>query len=438
MLPLITVVGLGPAGPELLTDAARQAIANHQFRYLRTKRHPAAPVVGDAVSFDHIYDHSDTFAQVYEQIVEELVTAATQHGSVLYAVPGSPVVAEDSVALLLADTRVRVELVAALSFLDLAWVRLGVDPLATGVRIVDAHRFTMEAAGERGPLLVAQCHDASVLSDVKLSLDNAGLQVVTILHHLGLADEEIRTVAWAELDHFTRADHLTSLWIPKMQSPVAGELVGLIELVRTLREHCPWDAEQTPLTLRRYVVEEAYELVDALNHAAACVGGDGTEDAAAEHHVIDELGDVLFQVLFHAVIGEEEGRFTLADVATTLHAKLVHRHPHVFPRHDFETGAIDSPDDVVANWERIKTDEKSSSGGITETLPSLQFAAKVLKRHPNAVVADVSVTDESILGERLLALVAAARKLGVDAEIALRTAAERLRTTQERGDNRIP
>src|SRR5207237_298203 len=112
----------------------------------------------------------------------------------LYAVPGSPRVAERSVELLIADGRVDVDVHAALSFLDLAWVRLGVDPLTTGVRIVDGHAFTLE----NGPLLVAQCDSRFVLSDVKLAVDDG--PVVTVLHHLGLPDERVFDVAWAELD----------------------------------------------------------------------------------------------------------------------------------------------------------------------------------------------------------------------------------------------
>ena len=439
MRPTITVVGLGPAGEEFITAATRNAVAAHRVCFVRTRRHPSAQIVGDATSFDYLYHEHEAFDRVYASIVEQLVASATEHGEVLYAVPGSPMVAEHTVELLLRETRVDVVLVPALSFLDLTWVRLGVDPLAVGVRIVDAHRFAAEAAGERGPLLVAQCHDRSVLSDVKLALDDTTGDgpPVTILHHLGLPDEQIVSVPWAELDHFVGADHLTSLWIPRLAEPIAAELVGLVELVRTLREQCPWDAQQTHSSLRRYVVEEAYELVDAIDADSAC-GSSGADDidldvdldvaAAAEQHLIDELGDVLFQVVFHATLGEEAGRFTLADVARTLHEKLVHRHPHVFPRDDFAAGVINSPNDVVANWERIKRDEKSSSGGIADGLPALLYAAKVLKRTDHAVVADPTIADEAQLGQRLLELVATARVLGVDAEVALRSVAARLHT----------
>src|SRR3954471_9462263 len=145
----VVVVGLGPAGPELLNAAARDAIAAIPVRFLRTTRHPSASAVPDAMSFDAEYDAAVRQEDVYPTIVERLVAAATEHERVLYAVPGAPAVAERSVELLRADGRVEVEVVPGLSFLDLAWVRLGVDPLAEGVRVVDGARFAIDAAGER-------------------------------------------------------------------------------------------------------------------------------------------------------------------------------------------------------------------------------------------------------------------------------------------------
>ena len=153
----VVVVGLGPAGPDLLTGAAAGAIGRISHRWVRTTRHPAAVAVPDAGSFDGVYDQAGSFEEVYAEIVDALAEAAASHGEVLYAVPGSPLVAERTVELLLADDRVAVEVVPGLSFLELVWARLGVDPVAAGVRVVDGRRFGIEAAGERGPLLVAQC-----------------------------------------------------------------------------------------------------------------------------------------------------------------------------------------------------------------------------------------------------------------------------------------
>ncbi len=432
----VVVVGLGPAGPELLTTATVQALASVPNRYLRTTRHPAAVAVAGAASFDAIYDAAATLDEVYAGIVDALVEAAAEHGSVLYAVPGSPLVAERTVELLRADDRVAVRLVPALSFVDLAWAALGVDPLAEGVRMVDGRRFAVEAAGERGPLLVAQCDTRQVLSDIKLTTDDAG--PVTVLQRLGLPDESVTTVAWADLDKEVEPDHLTSLWLPGGAPPVAREVARFDELVHTLREKCPWDREQTHATLTRHLLEETYEVLEAIE-ALPEHPYEAAEAGEGFAHLEEELGDLLFQVVFHATLAAEEGYFTLADVARGIHDKLVHRHPHVFAGVQ-----ADTPDQVVSNWEQIKRAEKGRASlmdGIGEGLPSLLYAHKV-QRKAASVGLDVT-TDEAGPGAELFALVDRCRQAHVDPEAALRATAARFRdrfqaaeaTAAERGLN---
>src|SRR5215211_5429432 len=132
----VVVVGLGPAGPDLISAATVDEIGRNPTRFLRTRRHPAASAVPDAESFDDIYDTAETLRDVYRRIVDTVVAAAAEHGEVLYAVPGSPFVAERTVVLLRERHDVAVHVLPALSFLDLAWAALGVDPLDTGVRLV--------------------------------------------------------------------------------------------------------------------------------------------------------------------------------------------------------------------------------------------------------------------------------------------------------------
>jgi tetrapyrrole methylase family protein / MazG family protein len=429
-VPRVTVVGLGPAGPDLLTVATTSAVDACSHRYLRTVRHPAAEAVPDAASFDHLYDEADDFETVYRRIVDELVAGAERHGEVLYAVPGSPRVAERSVELLLADGRAEVVVLPALSFVDLAWVRLGVDPLRDGVRIVDGTRFAVQAAGERGPLLVSQCHSRSVLSDIKLAVDEDPPAAVTVLQRLGLPDESVTEVAWADLDRDVDADHLTSLYVPELAAPVGSEVVRFSELVRTLRERCPWDREQTHQTLTRHLLEETYEVIEAIE-ALDTDSGEGYGDLE------EELGDLLFQVVFHATLGAEAGQFTLADVARGIHDKLVHRHPHVFAG-----VAVEGADDVIRNWEQIKKEEKGRASvmdGVPGNLPSLLYATKILRKaasldlEPELVRGgvldgfDSQRDDHEQLGDLLLAVAQLARRRSVDPEAALRAAAVRVR-----------
>ena len=422
-MPRVVVVGLGPGGVDLLTTAATDAIERVARRFVRTTRHPSAHVVEPATSFDDVYERSTQQDEVYRSIVDALVEAATAEGEVLYAVPGSPLVAERTVALLLEDGRVEVEVVPALSFLDLAWVRLGVDPLTEGVRVVDGQSFAVQAAGERGPLLVAQCDSVDVLSDIKLAVEGEPPASVVVLQRLGLPEESVRTVAWEDLDRI-EPDHLTSVYVPQLAEPVGAELVRFQELVRTLREQCPWDRKQTHESLGKYLLEETYEVLEAIERLDA-------DDPATIAHLEEELGDVLFQVYFHAVIATQEGWFGLADVARGVHDKLFSRHPHVFG-----DVSVSGADEVVQNWEAIKKAEKGRTSvfdGITSTLPALLYAAEVVRKAESIDAAlDVDGDD---LGARLLRLVIEARRAGVDAEAALRRVAEDLRARAASGES---
>lgn len=421
--PRVTVVGLGPGGPDLMTAATLDAITAAPAVVLRTERHPAAIGLdaggGPLVTCDDLYEAGERIDDVYAAIVERVVSLAGEHGSLTYAVPGSPMVAEHTVELLLADERVDVDVVPALSFVDLAWVRLGVDPFAEGARIVDGHRFAVDAAGERGPLLVGQCDTRDVLSDVKLSVDPPPDGPVLVLQRLGLPDESIVEVEWADLDRTVEPDHLTSVWIPRLAAPISGEMARFAELTRALRQGCPWDAKQTHESLKRYLLEETYEVLEAIDGFDPD-SGEGADELA------EELGDLLFQVVLHSTIAAEEGWFELSEVIEGVHDKLHARHPHVFG--DVE---VDSADDVAAMWEANKRAEKvrgSVMDGIPTALPALALAMKVQRKAANIGI-DPGLDPESDAdggpGPRLWALVAELTDQGVDAEDELRQATAR-------------
>jgi XTP/dITP diphosphohydrolase len=196
----------------------------------------------------------------------------------------------------------------------------------------------------------------------------------------------------------------------------AGEpLLEFLEVMRRLRAECAWKREQTHRSLSRYLLEETHETLEAIDD------GERTGDWA---HLREELGDLLLQVYFHAVIAEEAGEFTLDDVARDITAKMRRRNPHVFaPTADSPVEAADI-DEV---WQQIKAAEKgrtSPGDGLPPTLPALLYADKVLARLARAGRPATPAADD--LGGRLLALVAEARASGVDPEQALRDAARRL------------
>ena len=454
----ITVVGLGPGADDHITVDTLGLIERIGRRHLRTSVHPCAHLVLDAprgaTTHDDLYESSDTFADVYAEIAERLIADAATHGDLLYAVPGSPLVLERTVRTLQErsahpDASFSLDIRPAMSFLDVAWARLGIDPVEAGVRLVDGHEFSTAAADQTGPLLVAHTHANWVLSDIKLAVEGAtGDEAVVILHALGTEDERIVETTWADLDRTLDADHLTSIYIPHLAAPVGHHYTRFHQLARTLREQCPWDVEQTHQSLIPYLLEETYEVVDALQALA-----DPSPDADPDADLIEELGDLLYQIEFHATIAEQEGRFTIADVAEGIHDKLVRRHPHVF-------GDVTAEDSgtVLANWDDIKRIEKGRTSifdGIPRSMPALSYAAKIGRKASKVgfdwpdvsgaipkiaeetaeLIEAIDAADEAEtaaeLGDLLFAVVNVARHVGVDPELALRRASDKFRTRFE-------
>ncbi len=233
--------------------------------------------------------------------------------------------------------------------------------------------------------------------------------------------------------------------IPEGPVPTSRGGEGVLDLIKVqarLRapDGCPWDREQTHRTLARHLLEETHEVLEAI-------------DADDDDAIRDELGDLLLQVTFHAEIARDEGRWDVDDVADGLVRKLIHRHPHVFGDVD-----VDDADEVLVNWEKLKAEEAGGrtavEAGIPGSLPALARAAKVQRRAAgwgfewrtiehameklreevgelDAVTSQPDRAEEE-LGDVLLAVVAVARKLGLDAESALRRATTRFADRYER------
>lgn len=201
-----------------------------------------------------------------------------------------------------------------------------------------------------------------------------------------------------------------------MESPADDALAEFVAVMRRLRAECPWKQEQTHRSLTRYLLEEAYETLEAIDD------GDRTGDWS---HLREELGDLLLQVVFHAVIAEQAGEFDLDDVARDITDKMRRRNPHVYGP---DAGGPADAASVTEVWEAIKATEKGRdqvTDGLPPGLPALLYADKVLDRLERAGrPRGTPATDD--VGDRLLALVAEARESGVDPEQALRDAVRRL------------
>ena len=399
---MITIVGLGPGAVGHLSLETMSIMQSCEQVILRTAVHPTvAELAKQGVSYsscDDLYEAGASFEEVYQNVVERVLAAAAK-GDVVYAVPGSPLVAEKTVVLLREQAKEQgVELVIkpSMSFLDLAYVSLGIDPIA-GLRIIDAQDFGAIADAGQYPLMITQVYSQLVASDLKIALmenlpDDYELY---FLRNMGLPDEECRPVQLFELDRQPHIDHLTSVYIPPMgdydtmpsgimafgEDEDEAEAVDetmvdtasfddvdiqpLVDVMRTLREPggCPWDREQTHASIRSNMIEEVYEYLEA-------VDADDTEGMR------EELGDVLMQIVFHARMAEEAGRFDLQDVIDEVVDKLIRRHPHVFG----ETKVTGS-DEVLVNWEAIKKTEKTERkhvlDGVAQGLPALLRAYKL-------------------------------------------------------------
>jgi tetrapyrrole methylase family protein/MazG family protein len=443
-------VGLGPGALEHVTRRAFSLISESPVVRLRTRQHPSARHFENVESYDEWYDRADSFDALYVAIVDDLVALATESPTheVVYAVPGSPTVAERTVELLRERDEVTTIAEPAVSVIDVVCATLGCDPMSVGLRVTDALGSSERFRGP-GPLLILQTYSPAVLASVADRL--SAQSEVTILHHLGLDDEVVTTLGAFELASFAQADHLTSLWVEDIRGAGAA-MDDLVELTKRLRAECPWDQEQNHASLTRHLLEEAYEALDALE-ALVRVDAGGRSEGAAIDHVQEELGDLLFQIVFHAELFDEEGQFDLAAVADAVRHKLIGRHPHVFG--DVQ---VTGSNDVATRWEALKQREKgreSVTDGVAWQLPALTLYTKLLRK---AVLVDMGVEageasrqraldalraldlDERSVrdaqsssvaanawGDALSALVTAAQFAGVDLEGVLRERAMNLR-----------
>ncbi|WDL98988.1 nucleoside triphosphate pyrophosphohydrolase [Alicyclobacillus sp. ALC3] len=348
-MPTIHVVGLGPGDLDSLPVSTYRLLQSGMPVYLRTAVHPVVPQLRELgvkfESFDAFYESESTFEHVYRSIAKALTEAAQRRGEVLYAVPGHPLMAEQSVQNLLADAHVEVKIGPGQSFLDPVCTALSLDPI-NGLVLLDGTSLRAAQLAPDIPTLVAQVFGRAVATEVKLTLMDVypDEHLVTVVRAAGVTGQErILEVPLYQLDHLDWLDHLTTLYVPPCEAALARDPVMLAELVARLRAPggCPWDRKQTHQSLRPYVIEEAYEVAHAID--------EGDDQALA-----DELGDLFLQVLLHAQIGSEEGLFTLGDVYERLGNKLIRRHPHVFGEEKART---------VEEAQAIWSAQKQTEGG---------------------------------------------------------------------------
>ena len=371
---MIKIIGLGPGAKDALTIGALEVLKSATKLYIRTEKHPTVEYIKtlgiDFVSFDDKYERADSFDEVYGLIVKSLMLEHTKYGNIAYAVPGHPLVAEKTVALLIdlcTEEKIQYEIVPAVSFIDAMIESLKIDPVG-GLRIIDSFDLKNQIQDRRSGVIITQVYNNLIASEVKLWLsqyyeDDSEIYFVRAAGIKGV--EVIRKIPIYEIDRQKDIDYLTSLYIPKdTKSKDFNDLLEIMDVLRGI-DGCPWDKEQTHESLKKYLIEECYEVLEAI-------------DEKNDDMLIEELGDVLLQVVFHAKIGKEEGYFNMNDVIKGICNKLIHRHPHVFGR-----DIINTKEEVLIAWDKIKKDEKGFDTHTEElkhvgkNLPALMRADKV-------------------------------------------------------------
>ena len=345
-------------------------------------------------SFDPIYQSSPDFQTVYETISQKVIEAAVGENSemapVAFAVPGHPLFAEDSVHRILSKAKekgIPTKIVSSGSFVEAVLTAVGAS-LADGCDLRDALSLSesdrIGRDGERisgridvtRSLLLYQVFDTDSASLAKLALmrDYPDDWEIALVRWAGVAGkEEVKRIPLFRLDR-EPVDYLASVFIPALppahRKQTFNELIGLMSKLRS-PEGCPWDREQTHKSLRKFFIEETYEVIEAID----------SEDTDL---LCEELGDALLQVVFHAQLASEVGVFNIDDVTQKIVDKLVRRHPHVFGN-----VAVEDSAEVLKNWEQIKREEntekdanwrKSALDGVPKGLPALMKAHEISKK----------------------------------------------------------
>ncbi|MFD1021151.1 bifunctional methyltransferase/pyrophosphohydrolase YabN [Thalassobacillus hwangdonensis] len=446
----IQIIGLGAGDMDQLPlGIYRKLTGNKANVYVRTEDHPVIEELKKEgvtfTAFDEVYEAHDHFEAVYEDITARLMEAAAE-GDILYAVPGHPMLAERTVQLLLQKEKegsISVRVLGGKSYLDDLYTALKIDPIE-GMQFIDGTAFDRNMLHYTNHIIFCQVYDEMIASDVKLQLleDLPPEYPVTVVTAAGSSDETLTTVPLEELDRTVELNNLTSVYIPPVEKEVLNhQFFRLREVIKALRgpDGCPWDRKQTHESLRKYLIEEAYEVIDAINRQ--------DDDDLAE-----ELGDVLLQVMLHSQIGEDEGYFTVDDVIRSITDKMIRRHPHVFQDVD-----VESADEVVTNWDEIKKQEKGESpesllDDIPTSFPALLQAEEIQRKAAKvgfdwkepapiwekvkeewqefneAFQEDDPAKMENELGDLLFAIVNLARYYKINAETALNGTNEKFRT----------
>lgn len=379
MKPKITIVGLGPGYEEYLTVGCVKALENAEHLILRTEVHGiAAWLKKKNISYrsmDDWYQQVDDFDELNQKICTFLISTVKEKGEICYAVPGHGLMGDESVRVLIEWIKKEdIELVVlpGISQIDHVATILP-DVELSNVRILYAIDRDKLIVDPRTPLLILEVDQQVKAAELKIQLlrhypPDFMVDVILLKTELKTLSDDMKIPLY-QLDQLSHYDHTICVYVPPVSMIELDryDFQHLVEIMRILRnpKGCPWDREQTHKSLKQYLIEEAYETLEAI-------------DEEDDDKIIGELGDVLLQVVFHACIGEETSDFTMEDVTTAICRKMIERHTHIFGN-----AKADTADDVMINWEAIKKKEKGLENhtqvlkDIPSNLPALMRSFKV-------------------------------------------------------------
>lgn len=363
----IEIIGLGTSDLDQMPLGVWKRLVKADKVHLRTKDHPVVAELEDegvkTVSFDPLYEQNDNFEDTYASIVEALVEAA-EHHDVIYAVPGHPMFYETTTELLLEKSRsgeIKVEMSGGQSFIDVVISALKV-PVNEGFQVIDGTSFSTSELNFGQHTLITQVYDSLSLGEAKLTLLEyySPETEVQLVDAAGSRNEKIYEMRLHEIDHLDLKSNLLCLYVPKTDDLKVAErdIYYMTEAFDTLvgENGCPWDKVQTHESLEKHLIEETFEVIEAI-------------ELKDDDAIVEELGDILLQVALHSAIGKKEGYFDFFDVLQSLNAKIVRRHPHVFG---------DEAAESLEDLNRIWSDAKKKEGKKEKIKYEKEYGEKVL------------------------------------------------------------
>ncbi|MDD4439276.1 MAG: nucleoside triphosphate pyrophosphohydrolase [Tissierellia bacterium] len=364
----IQIIGLGAGSEDDLTVRAQKALSERIPAFARTDRHPIVNELRkniDIDSFDDNFEKYETFDEVYENIVNTLIEKSKQYGKINYCTAGSPYYGDIVTKKLISEYKDQINtiIIDGMSFLDKC-LKLSGYADYNNIKILDCLETDEFSFDVNSFNIITQVYDLETASRLKVKLmeiypEDADSLIIDVL------GENVNKIPLFMLDQeknygFSTYFCILPIEISKNRVYNVDNLLRIVKLLRG-PDGCPWDKKQTHHSIRQHVIEEAYEVVDAIDN----------DDV---DNLVEELGDLLLQVVFHAELGSEEGYFNFSDVVTDVCKKMYFRHPHVFG--DVKA---DDAEEALTSWENSKLKEKNLTT-YTDNLKNVPKALSTLSR----------------------------------------------------------